>query len=210
MHTSRPATGTHASPPPSTRRPSWICAGQMHLRLRLACLRRKPRTGIDVRARPGTLKNRMGSPILARGPLAQRQSNGLLIRRFRVRIPGGPPASVTKTPARARAGVAVWRRFAHTSEISPNSHRFRAIPSESRRSAAPVAGSMHDPPNANSMRPVSCWIIRRGMRLPSGHARHTLRWRDVCHGRETHSHHSCYVSAMSTYRRVTSVQRSQT
>ena len=36
-------------------------------------------------------KAEVRSPTLSGAPLAQRQSNGLLIRRFRVQIPGGAP-----------------------------------------------------------------------------------------------------------------------
>jgi hypothetical protein len=41
-------------------------------------------------------------PTLSGAPLAQRQSNGLLIRRFRVRIPRGALGHFSKRPRRGR------------------------------------------------------------------------------------------------------------
>ncbi len=47
-------------------------------------------------------------------PLAQRQSNGLLIRRFRVRIPGGAPESAGQCPVRS---FVLWTRVLGSREL---------------------------------------------------------------------------------------------
>ena len=94
--------------------------------------------------RPGTGRNpppvpRASASVITDAPLAQRQSNGLLIRRFWVRIPGGAPLhgrSMSAPPS---------RRAFHLAP-SPDRRPRRHSPSQrTRRAQLSVAGLRRRP-----------------------------------------------------------------
>jgi hypothetical protein len=88
---------------------------------------------------PQTVAHRDGRLPWVQAPLAQRQSNGLLIRRFWVRIPGGAPRKTWWRGLFEPVGCIVWLTKSESGAIQPRMQSFAmATVDEARRFAARV------------------------------------------------------------------------